>query len=218
MTPFHSDESHKDLRKKWAGTFVQLYMEGAWVVFYISDFSEKNTLIHGNTQHGIVLIEHENYHWDVSLPPRGWFNFGSSAIFARRYSYRQWRQGLCEDTMGLERPTWRLRATVGPLQAAVVGLTLTSANAVWNPEYLSWDHSIKSIQQHRRAEVAISREFMIMANPFGQNGRIIVFYDKNPVCEFDTTTNEFLLETDIFHQEIVDYIRRNNLPCSVKFI
>ena len=218
MTPFHSDESLKDLRKKWNGTYVKLHQDGKWCIVNIRDFQESNLFLRGHTQNGIIIVEHANYHWDVSLPPRGWFNYGSTAVFARRYSKRQWKQGLCEETVGFERPTWRLRTTIGPLHAAGLPITLGSVEAVWEPSAFSLYSASKSILQRHRVEVALSSEIMVMANPFGQTRNLLVFYDKNPACEYDSDTDTFWLETPLFYQEIIDFVRRNNLPCSVKFI
>ena len=218
MTPFHSDEELKDLRKKWNNTFVRVHLNGVWVVCNIRDFLEKNTFVRGHTLAGNIVVEHANYHWDVSLPERGWFNVGTSSFFSRRFSKRQWKQGFCDEIGCFERPLWRLRQVVNQAQAGPLTITLSSVESVWNPNFYSLEEAVKSIGRGRRAEVALSRELMIMANPFKIKGDLLVFYDKNPACEFNPDQGEFRFESELFYQEIFDHIKRNRLGCSVTSI
>jgi hypothetical protein len=138
-------------------------------------------------------------HIELGVPKTGYFNHNGFAFLLYKTPARQWARGFCNTNHEIYNPFKKLLND--PYQPSFGISTVTSIFKRTFPK--TPDESLKCLETAQ--SVALSRHIMLSKSPL-EDKFPLVWFDANPVGF--VKRNKFVIEEDVFSQEIQDDLRR----------
>lgn len=135
---------------------------------------------------------------DFSFPDIGYFQYGNRAVLFSRNYERQWKKGMCRNTVHLSFPYDDLLFFYPP------DLSGGSLEAAFQPRLIvTLDDADKKLSDGKTVSVALTKHFALgVGNKATERW---LWFDNEPVAEL--VGRKLAIKVPAFEQEIRDYLR-----------
>lgn len=190
------------LKVKNQPTFMWMKITGQSLpksVYGVDEFNKRIEL-------PISLIED----FDFSYPPTGAYNFKNSVVFFSRRFSRQWKKGLCNDSVSFENILDKYKVSPRLFHSIEKSFFLPQpfmrspkdVTALFNCAYLSFEDAYRFLKQKKGIARAVSRNFVLSlgANSSDQ----ILWFNEIPIGTVKSARPEIQLSYQEMAKDVLE--------------
>lgn len=166
---------------------------------------DRGLVFHSSREVGDLMITYTQESLqclDLDPPEPGYFNHNGHALYLFKTPARQWRRGFCADNHEIYNPFRKILNT-GAYKPGFGALTISS---IFAPKYADDPETACQKLTGDCYSIALSKHLMLSKSPLENKPFPMIWFNCDPVGF--VRGNRFVIEDDIFQQEIEDELNR----------
>jgi len=190
-----------DWLKRYRGTFFHVEVKGHKYLGACTGCHDNQKIWYFSSEHlGKVSVRFGStkYKLDYSYPTMGFFVSDNRLLYLERRNMRQWKRGMCQDTLELCEPQ------VGPTV-----VTRGALEDAFNPEYAeNLTDALVCLSSNEVTGIPLSNQWAIQLSGQTTVNEPLLLHRSIPVGI--VIPGHIELFNDTLHQEVSDFLRLNN--------